>query len=539
MSLEAGVIVDGGWYRFEVKDDQLLLYVLPKSESDENRNFEQLVKISADYGVPSESSSILISAFNEAMGNPVVLSSTEVLESVDGEIIIEIDPTGMECTINVKPAKGIGVAPLIEDVRKALEAHGVISGIDNDLIEDVFNRQRWNEVFVAAKGTPVINGVDGRIEYTFMSEQHVLNVGDDGRVDFYNLNLVHNVQKGDVLAIIYPPIEGSDGTTIFGKQIIPKQGKRIIAPIGRNVELAEEGSKILAGTDGEAILEKKNVSVLQAHTVAGDVDFGSGNIDFTGSVIVQGNITNGFIVKASGNVEVNGAVIGGSIDAAGDVMVRNGIQGQNKGIIKAGGNLFARYIENATVYAAQNVDGGEAIMHSEVNSGGEVSVLNRKGVIVGGVVRAAKVVHCHIVGSEIGVVTVIEIGINPLAREELKNIYKELPSKENDLDKAVKAVSILRQLEKSQNGLTCEKKDMLLNLMKTQYSLIGEVDRLKKRKAELEVELENTKQGKLRSKELIYPGVKLTIGKAIMHIEDTLQRSALVLDAGEIRVTQY
>lgn len=540
MSQDANMLIDSGWFKLEVRDNRLWLYVNSEHDNDQERRFEQLVESIAEYGLPTELSVVVVAAFNDATGQAVELCPIDALTITDGEIIVDVDPAGMECTIMVKPSRGLGKMPLLTDARKALDDNNVIMGINEELLKDIFSKQLWNEAFTIARGTPCKEGEDGWVEYLFTStHQASPQLMEDGRADFYNLNLICSVKKGDVLALIHPPADGIDGMSIFGKQLTPKVCKKIAAPIGKNVELIDYETKIIASVEGEAIIEKNNVSVVQSHTVVGDVDFGTGNIDFVGNVIVQGNITSGFTVKASGKVEVNGAVIGGSVEAAGDVMVRSGIQGQNKGVIKTEGNLFARYIENAIIYAAQNVDGGEAIMHSEINAGGEVTVLNRKGVIVGGVLRAAKLVHCSVVGSEIGVVTIVEIGINPLSREELKNIYHDLPGKEKDLAKTLQAISILKQLEKSQSGLTSEKKTMLLSLMKTQYSLIGEVDRMKKRKVELEVELENTKQGKLRVKEFIYPGVKLTIGKAIMHVEDTLQRAVLSLDAAEIRVAQY
>lgn len=540
MSVEAGILIDCGWFKYEIKDEHLWICVFPEKEDDQDRSFESLVKSITEYGLPSELSTLLITVYNEATGELVDLCPIEGLEQKDGEIILEIDHAGMECTVYVKPSQGVGKMPTVADARNELDSHNVIVGVDEEKLKEIFEKRLWNEAFVIAKGKPAVDSQDGRIEYTFLGEKESSpHLKENGKVDFYNLNLVNNVKQGELLATIYAPVDGTEGVSIFGKVIAPKAGKRIVPPVGKNVELIENGTKIIANIEGEAIIEKNLVSVLQAHTVAGDIDFATGNIDFVGSVIIHGNVTNGFTVKAGGNVEVNGAVIGGTIEATGDVVVRNGIQGQNKGYIKTGGNLFARYIENATIIASNNVDGGEAIMHSEISSGGEVTVLSRKGVIVGGVIRAAKQVHCGVAGSEIGAVTVIEIGINPMAREELKNIYHDLPLKEKELEKAVKAVSILRQLEKSQSGLTAEKKEMLLNLMKTQYSLIGEVDRLKKRKTELELELENTKQGKLRVKEFLYPGVKLTIGKAIMHVEDTLQRATLLLEGAEIRVGQY
>ena len=53
-----------------------------------------------------------------------------------------------------------------------------------------------------------------------------------------------------------------------------------------------------------------------------NVDNNVGNIRFDGTVLVRGNILNGFKVEADGDVQVNGVVEGGYIENTGNVIVK-------------------------------------------------------------------------------------------------------------------------------------------------------------------------------------------------------------------------
>ena len=68
----------------------------------------------------------------------------------------------------------------------------------------------------------------------------------------------------------------------------------------------------------------RKISVLNVYHVPGNVGYATGNIDFAGSVVIRGDIENGFVVKAEGDVTVGGNVEGGSIYADGNITIRGG-----------------------------------------------------------------------------------------------------------------------------------------------------------------------------------------------------------------------
>ena len=99
-------------------------------------------------------------------------------------------------------------------------------------------------------------------------------------------------------------------------------------PLGRNVHMAEDGATLIADINGLVTFIGGKINVEEIFTVPGDVDLKTGNVMFLGTVIVQGNVEDGFSVKASGNIEVRGSVGKCEIIAEGDIIIHQGVAGK-------------------------------------------------------------------------------------------------------------------------------------------------------------------------------------------------------------------
>jgi hypothetical protein len=528
-------------YAVELRADGLFFVRFPSQEDSLPLGVDEILREARQLGISSDRETDLVKVFRDALGVEVLVCPQDEIETVDGLVEVAVAKDAMQATIKITPPRGYGKPIDAAIVDQAIKEKGVVFGLIAEEINSLAQNGYSQDPVVIALGEPAINGIDGKVEYLFAAGgKGQPKVLDDGSVDFHALNLIITVEKGSPLAEVIDPIPGTPGTNVLGVELKPKEGKPATAPVGKNVSFSPETRMLIAEITGEVVIEKSRISVLATHTETADIGPETGDIDFSGSVIVRGSVLSGYSVRASGTVDVHGQVIGGIIEAGGDVIARVGIQGQGHGYVKSGGNVMAKFIENARIMAAGDVDGGEAIIQSSVDSGGVVQVLNRKGVIVGGVIRAARMVSANVFGAEIGTLTEIEIGINPLFREEFKEIMMSLPEKEKDLEKVKKAVAMLKQMEKAANGVLPEdRRTMLVNLTKTQFQLIGEISTMQKRREVLEIELENAKQGKLSVRDYIYPGTRLLIGKARMHIQDTIQHATLALDNWEIRVGPY
>ena len=533
-------IISSQQYTLELRQDGLFFSRQPAQEGDLPLGVDQVLTQARSLGLPAEREADFVKHFREALGVEIVVCPSDEIVSTDGTVAVSVANDGLWANAQIQPPTGFGKAAGRQEVEEALQGKGVTFGLLGEEI-DTLVASGGGEPMVIARGRPAEDGIDGRVELKFeKQDKGKPQEMADGSVNFHELNLISIVEKGGVLAEVIPPVPGVAGMNVLGKEIRPKEGKPVLPPVGKNVSYSEDNRLLVAEITGEVVLDKSKVSVLATHTSTTDIGPETGDIDFAGSVVVRGSILSGYSVRATGSVDVHGQIIGGIVEAGGDVIARVGIQGQGHGYIRSGGNVMAKFVENAKISASGDVDGGEAILQSNVDSGGMVKAINRKGVIVGGLIRAARVVHANILGAEIGTQTDVEIGVNPLYREEFKEISSVLPEKEKDLEKVKKAVAMLKQMEKAANGvLPDDRRQMLANLTKTQFQLIGAVAEMQKRRVHLEAELEQAKLGKLMARDYIYPGVRLMIGKARMHIQDTIQHATLALEDWEIRIGPY
>lgn len=101
------------------------------------------------------------------------------------------------------------------------------------------------------------------------------------------------------------------------------------------------------------------------------------------------------------------------------------MNGMAKGILKAGGNIVAKFLENATVSAGGYVN-TESILHSNVTASTEIQVTGKRGFITGGHVRAGQRIEVKTLGATLGAPTVVEVGVDPEKKAEYMKLQKEI-----------------------------------------------------------------------------------------------------------------
>jgi len=68
-------------------------------------------------------------------------------------------------------------------------------------------------------------------------------------------------------------------------------------------------------------------------------------------------------------------------------------------------------------------------------------------------------------------------------------------------------------------------------------SLRQELEQITDRIVTLESEFQKTQAARVRVLEIIYPGVRISIGQAIYIVNDPIKYSEFILDQGEVRLT--
>jgi len=270
--------------------------------------------------------------------------------------------------------------------------------------------------------------------------------------------------------------------------------------------------------------------------IKGDIDLSTGNIDFIGDVIIRGSVTDGFHVKAGGNVDVAGTVSGGCVEGV-NITVRMGIMGMNRGKVSASGIVAAKFIENATVVADEEILVNDVILHSHLSAGKKIKVSGKRGQIVGGVTIAGEEISAKSVGTSLATATELQAGVNPKIRDEYHALRKDIKVVEETLDQISKGLFKLKSIDP--NLLPPDKKEMLLKLTRTQFTLLGQSETKRKRITELEAILDDMRGGQIKVSDYVYPGVKIVIGSLVKPIQETIRFVVYYADAGEVKFRPF
>lgn len=212
-------------------------------------------------------------------------------------------------------------------IEEALESKGVIFGIDHDAIQKA-SLEAGSTPVAVARGKPVQQGKNGFVEYLFNLDPVEIVYDEDERVDHWERYVFPSVNEGDVIAILHPPVPGVFGMKVTGEAIQPDPVHEDVLHATAGVRISEDGRKAIADIAGRPLLEgrgAKYLKVTQLMTHSGDVDMTSGNVRFSGDLLILGNVTEGMQVSALGDVTVKGNVTGAVIRAGNRVICQGSV----------------------------------------------------------------------------------------------------------------------------------------------------------------------------------------------------------------------
>ncbi len=321
-----------------------------------------------------------------------------------------------------------------EEILELLKKRGIVYGVRQEEIERVCNLQSFFSEVHCAQGTVPVPGQDGTLTYHFDLD-HVLKPKEraDGGADFHDMGIVRNVPKDELLCSRTHPIPGEDGKDIFGEVVPFKPGAEMVFGNGANTVISEDTLELRAGIEGRIVFKNKTVSIEDTFTVMGNVDTATGDIVFSGTVIVKGDVCEGFQVRAGKDVVVNGMVEGATIWAGGNVLISQGMNGMNFGKIYSGGSVKSKYIQNAEVKCQGDVV-ADYYLNGSVIAGGSITAEGVKGLLLGGIFRAGTMIVAKTIGADSYLTTEVEIiesreGFwDPEQQKSKEDIEKELAS---------------------------------------------------------------------------------------------------------------
>lgn len=423
---------------------------------------------------------------------------------------------------------------LVLEIIEALKKFGVSYGIIPDILK---GELKVNKPILIARGIPPVHGRDSEIRMYEIREPKPTII-DNGKANYYDMNLINKVQAGDWLGERTDPTPGIPGTSVYGTEIEPVNGE--CAPIyyDRNsIEMVrEEGKDVLyALKSGAVYYLGENISVYDVLEINGDVDFNSGNIDFNGYVSIKGTVEENFSVRAGKDIEISGEYgIGGvgrieSLD--GNIYIRGGVAGKNRAKIICKNNLYVKYISDAEVICGGNVHVGFYVRNSVIRAK-QVIVDSPRGQLAGGLTDVDVKVECAEIGNRLDTRT--QIIVRGFDRNKMQGRMNEIIS----LVRSKKEqLGILKEMSRKPEKGKFSDIDYSA-LQKARFALRqiqDEIKDLERERLTLMEYMKTPDEGAVIVKKRIFPKVKLMIHGVTADIAGESSASVYIEKDGSIQ----
>ena len=540
-------------YLFEFREDGVYLTIFPDAANGLMFELLDLRQVLQDNGVTDYDISRLSHIVREAAGQPAKLTSVlpsengpedvpeedaesdkndAAEEEQDAAVIVDISHDRMSVTVRYDTSTGTRL-PSAEAVEQALADSGVVYGIDADAIRSGIE---GFSPFIAAKGKPPRNGENARIERHFdLGVKGRPKVDEHDRVNYKDMNLFVLVHKGDVLAVRIPQTPGEQGKDVCGNDVAARNGRPIPMLQGKNTEVVDENT-LIASIDGQIVDKGRKIDVDPHLVIRDSVGVGTGNIDFAGSVEIKGNVEAGFVVRATGDIEIGGMVSGGDVEGR-NVMISGGVNGMNRGKVRAKEDVHASFAENAVIECGGTLYLSDVALHSTLSAGKRILLEDRRGMITGGSSAAGEEIRCKIVGNQAFVVTRMTVGVNPELERKYQLLCKDYKESKQRLKQITQMLNTLNKIDISR--LPQERIDQIKALTRSQFPLAGKLKRDESEIKRLEEELSKMQNGRIRVSDTIYPGARISIHSIMMNVQSEIKRATLTVKDDHVDIGPY
>ncbi|MDR0637005.1 MAG: FapA family protein [Treponema sp.] len=542
-TVTAQVVEKDGEFFIHLFEDGVNLKVTPPSNAGRPVSLDYIRQVLKTRNISDIFEDTLALTVQEAQGVYVQVGKFERKMTNDSMIQVTVADQDMKAFINVIPPGPGGCDPSASTIMTVLKANRVVFGFDENAISDFVDRPVYKIPVLVAEGRKPVNGRDAYIQYNFEVDTSKVQIEEksDGSVDFKDKGMVQNVVKDQPLAKKIPAEQGVDGKTVLGVYLPASNGKDTEIQLGANVHLDTDRETILADINGQVMLVNGKISVEPVLTIQGNVDIKTGNIIFLGTVIINGSVEDGFIVKAEGNIEVKGTIGKAEVEAEGDIKAYKGITGRNGGMIKAGKSVYASFVENATVDAGDSVIVSDGIINSQVVAYRRILCQGKRAHIVGGHLKATEEISAKVIGSAVsGTETICEAGFDPKLKAELDVLLEKKKALDQALNEIKLNLETLAKLKKLMDELPEDKNAAMIDLLTQRKLLTDEskllTDAIMQKQEEMN---EAAGQARISASERILPGAKIILRDRVEKIQTEYKKVSFVLENDIIRPQRY
>jgi len=345
----------------------------------------------------------------------------------DGTMAISFSNSDLEAHADFNPSV-LGGRPLgLEAVAQILQGINVVVGVCWEDIERALNecnttRRKVRDVLIAKGEKPEAEITEYFEMNPVLANKHN-EIDSNARINYRERSPFTIVKKGQILAKLRPLKPGKEGKDVHGAAL-PFETLHPEGAVGGD-NTVTEADKIVAAIHGQLVQSRNVLSVQEHLVIKGAVGYGTGHIVFPGDVKINGPVSDGFKIYSGGSLMIKQTLDLTEVVTKGDIVVAGGIIGKGAGILKSGGGIRTKFIENCRVAARGSVLVETEIINSSVFAL-ETVRMGEKGMILGGDIYSVHGLRAGGIGKKGGKSTRIHCGINFTAQQEMENDNSKL-----------------------------------------------------------------------------------------------------------------
>ena len=410
---------------------------------------------------------------------------------------------------------------LLEEVQTIISQIPIKLMVDYDKVAElVAYNLKYDEgvmcVFVEGR-----KPIDGNVQKVILDYDFTIDTGkesEDGAIDFKERGFIHNIEANVQIAHFMEEKPSLDGLDIYDVIMEAHYDEDPCYKLGKNVKVDEDGVTIRSAIRG--ILSNHN-NTLSVSTVAeiDKVDLSTGNIEVNGSLIIKDNVSPGFSIKTEGDILVRGNIEDAEIECAGNLIVSGGIIGGTNSKIHVNGKLSAQFIRNASIICKGDLLANQ-LVNAEISCNDRVIVLEGKGVIIGGNIKALNGVWAKSIGSMSESKTTITVGRDAESDAEFKNIITTVKTNKEEISKikSLLGTEYFKNPKAFIERIPVNKREGIKDILRRITNLVKETAQLEARRDEMSAEFEKLSQSSITSMEGFFPGVTIYISSMRKYI---------------------
>lgn len=423
-----------------------------------------------------------------------------------------------------------------EGVLELIQQGRVNYGIDEAAVTRMIDGRIFGKEVRVAKGTRSVDGKDGFFQYNFnMDLNKKPTIRSDGSVDYWSIHAIEMVEEGQVIAVYHEPVQGVDGRTVTGKPVLAKRGRPQPPLSGKGFSRSEDSITYTADITGKIEMKNNRIQILSVYEVSGDVDVHTGNIDFRGDVVIHGNVTVGAVVKATGSITVDGICEACTIEAGKDILLRGGVLGGHKAVIRSKGDIHAKFFEYSTIEAEGSIEVNSALS-SKMISYNQIILDGKRASLVGGYAYATAGVDAVMIGNANEVKTQVHVGASAEVLKQIVDVQNRLAEANTVLVKIAEGLQQFEAVAK-ERGINFNSDERRIALLRTKMTKQAEIATDSKELDRLNAIVERGKGATVRVVRDVYPGTTVCIDQSMLLVKDVQTSIEFVKRQGNVIMT--